>query len=570
MQETCPRHAPCTSAGCAGRNLRSSARDGFFGCTLLLEITLSQNADLRVSSRDMQLRQELNAEPVAQPPSAPAPQPSRVAPPRAIEWIAVGAMLWMLAACLQWKVGAFAVEFGSNADESAHYITGLMIRDYIVSIISGHFTSPLAYAENYYVHYPKVSIGMWPPLFHLTEAIWGLIVSPARVPILLLMALITASIGTSIYLVLRRRYPMAWAFAGGALFVISPLVQLSTQAVMADGLVALLDFWAMIFLIRYMERERGRDALLFGLFAGLSMATKANGVALVLLPLLAMLITWHFHPLRTRWLYYSAAIVLVLGVPWQVLSYYLIYRSHGLPQTPLAYRLHLGNLYGLVLLGAVGWVFAAFFLLGLAIFLFRLWRRQPDTTLACALALFLSVWIYHSALGFGENRWILGALPPAILFVVAGFAWFERYISSHAAPVAARLISLAALAVGIFALQPWAVPRKPHLGFDQPAHFLLSNAEFSHGNFLVVSNPPGEGAFISEVAMHERRPTHIILRCSKFLEAARGTARTLNCVLRRRQSCANSLTTPLSTPWCWIPGPGNSVNKMKSINFRSR
>ena len=149
---------------------------------------------------------------------------------------------------------------------------------------------------------------MWPPLFHLTEAIWGLIVSPARVPILLLMALITASISTSIYLLLRRRYSMALAFGGGALFVISPLVQLSTQAVMADGLVALLDFWAMIFLIRYLEQERGRDALLFGLLAGLSMATKANSVALVLLPLLAMFITWRFRPLCMRWLYYSGAI----------------------------------------------------------------------------------------------------------------------------------------------------------------------------------------------------------------------------------------------------------------------
>src|SRR5271165_2669525 len=242
---------------------------------LLVEVTSSQNADVRVSSRDMQLHEERIAEPVAQLPIGSAPKPGPIAQPRASEWIAVGAIFWVIANCLQWKVGAFAVEFGSNADESAHYITGLMIRDYIVSVMSGHFTSPIAYAENYYVHYPKVSIGIWPPLFHLTEAFWGLIFSPARISILFLMALITASIGTSIYLLLRRQYPIAWAFAGGALFVISPLIQTSTQAVMADGLVALLDFWAMIFLIRYLEQERNRDAMLFGVFVGLSMATKA-------------------------------------------------------------------------------------------------------------------------------------------------------------------------------------------------------------------------------------------------------------------------------------------------------
>ena len=112
---------------------------------------------------------------------------------------------------------------------------------------------------------------------------------------------------------------------------------------------------------------------------------------------------------------------------------------------------------------------------------------------------------------------MLGALPPAILFVVAGFAGFVRYISLHTAPFAARSLSLAALAVGVFALQPWAVPRKSYQGFDQPAHFLVANDEFSGGNLLVVSNALGEGAFISEVAMHEQRPGHIILRSSKFL-----------------------------------------------------
>src|ERR1022692_1569416 len=100
---------------------------------------------------------------------------------RALAYVTVCAVLWMLAALLQWKAGAFAVELSGNPDESAHYITGLMIRDYIAS---GQFTSPMTYAEHYYAHYPKIAFGMWPPFFHITEALWTLIFSPGKVSVL--------------------------------------------------------------------------------------------------------------------------------------------------------------------------------------------------------------------------------------------------------------------------------------------------------------------------------------------------------------------------------------------------
>ena len=467
----------------------------------------------------------------AQPATGPGTKPRTAPRSLAIECTVAGVIFWLIAAGLQWKVGAFGVEFGSNSDEAAHYVTGLMIRNYIISIGSGHFTSPLAYAENYYVHYPKVAIGKWPPLFHLTEAGWSLLFSSSKVSIMLLMALITALIGTSIYWILRRQYSALGAFGGGALFVVSPLVQASTDAVMADSLVALLDCWAMIFMIRYLEDEQTRDAVLVGFCAGLSMATKANGVALVLLPIFAVLITRRFHLLRTRGMYYAGLVVLVLGVPWQVLSYYLIRHSEGVPQVSLVDRLYAGLKYGLFLLTAPGWSAAPFFLLGLALFLSKPWRRRLDLTLACALALLLSVWAYHTALGFGGARYMLGALPAAILFVVAGFAWVVRRVSLPGVPRKAVLTALGVLVGGVLVFQCWLVPHKLYGGFDQPAHFLLSNGEFAHGNFLVVSSPSGEGAFISEVAMHEQGFEHIIVRSSKFLSSStwNGTKYQLRC-----------------------------------------
>lgn len=434
-----------------------------------------------------------------------------------LEWIAVCVLFWIAAIGLQWQAHAFAVEFGSHPDESAHYITGLLIHDYLAS---GHFAPPLAYAEHYYAHYPKVAFGMWPPFFHFLEALWTLIFSPAKISVLVLMALITAATATALYRVLRTRYSWPGALAGGALFVLLPLVQSSTSAVMADGLVALLDFWATIWLVRYIERERTRDAVLFGVCAALSMATKANGVALVLLPVFAILLTRRFHLLRARGLYYSAAIVLVLGAPWQVISYHFIAGSKGVHPVSASGFFRVALAYLQVLGDALGWSLAPFCVLGIAVFLVRLWRRQTDIAFATAFALLLSVWGYHSLTGYADPRYMLAALPPALLFTVAGFVWVVRRIPAPAVPFRVRAAALGALTACLFVTLTWRIPYKPYEGFDQPARFLLASPEFADGDFLVISNARGEGAFISEVAMHDDRPDHVILRSTKVMSSS--------------------------------------------------
>jgi len=434
-----------------------------------------------------------------------------------LEYLAAGALLAILAVSLQWKAGAYRVEFSSHPDESAHYITGLMIRDYLVS---GRFTSPLSYAEQYYAHYPKVALGMWPPLFPITEALWTLVFSPSKLSVLLLMALIAAATAVTTYYLIRRIYPPAAALAGAALYILAPLAQASTSAVMADGLVALLDLWAAIHLMRYLENERIRQAVLFGIFAALGMATKANAVALVLLPAIAIPLTRRWHLLRARGLYYAAAIVLIGGAPWPILSYRMIARSmggeavtpHVIAGTAWAY-LH-------VLWNTLGWALVPFCLLGIAIVLIRSWRREIDFTLAAAFSLLLAVWAYHSLIGNGDSRYMLAALPPVMILAVSGFLWIVRRLPIPAVPVPARAAALGSLSAALFATQTWTVPAKPYQGFDQAAHFLLTTPAFAAGNFLVISHARGEGAFISEIAMHDARPGHIVLRSSKVLSSS--------------------------------------------------
>src|SRR5579871_5887162 len=70
-------------------------------------------------------------------------------------------VLFTLAALLvQLHVGAYATDRGQTGDEAAHFVTSLMLADYLT-----HWGDPIAFAKAYYVHLPRVAIGHWPPFF---------------------------------------------------------------------------------------------------------------------------------------------------------------------------------------------------------------------------------------------------------------------------------------------------------------------------------------------------------------------------------------------------------------------
>src|SRR5689334_11391847 len=82
-----------------------------------------------------------------------------------------------VAALLSWHGHAFRVELSSDPDEPAHYVSGLLVRDYLAQGVPG---SPMAFARDFYLHYPKVAIGHWPPLFYVVQGVWTLLFTPSR------------------------------------------------------------------------------------------------------------------------------------------------------------------------------------------------------------------------------------------------------------------------------------------------------------------------------------------------------------------------------------------------------
>jgi 4-amino-4-deoxy-L-arabinose transferase-like glycosyltransferase len=419
------------------------------------------------------------------------------------ERLAVLLLSYVLSLALLGLRGAGQGRF-TDPDAPAYFTTGLMVRDYLAAGLPG---PPLAYAERYYLHYPKVALGHWPPLFPLAAGLWMLPFPPFPASVLLLTTGFAAVTALLIFASLRRDYGTAAALVAAEIFILLPQIQMLTGQVMADMLVALLLFGAALCFGRYLDTGHTASAVWFGVLAALACLTKASGFALVLMPPLAVALTGRFGLLRRFRFWIPAIIVVALCGPWYYFTWPMIRGEHMVGNEPdywlAAIRAALANA-ALLRAGQAG-------ILGLALLGLAARRRSGGGKWIAAALLPLAVWLFHSLLSpHTEERLTTLAIPAVCLFVGAGWSWVRRCLPDS--PFWGWALSLAVLASSL----AWTAPRQPEdAGYGRLASQLLAAGSSRDSVILVSGTSLTEGSAIVEIAVREFRPGHIVLRASK-------------------------------------------------------
>ena len=466
----------------------------------------------------------MTAEPAAEA-GPPAPKKSRA-------WI-VTAIVFVLALDLAffWQRvgGAWRSEFGGHPDEGGHYVTGLFVRDALLALPrfaaqknpGAMILAGKNFADDYYAHYPKVGLGVWPPFFYLVQSAWTLPFSPSRGSILLLMCALAATVAVQLFRVLREEFGIAPAAFGAVLLLSLPLVREYYSMVMAETLSAALMFGAVLAFGDFLDREKRGDALWFGVLAALAILTKGTGLALALAVLLALLFTRRFQVLRRPAFWAAVAIIVLVAGPWTWATRNLGKGGWLQPNPSLSFTMEALPYYVKKLGLALCLVPVVFLAIGV-------WVKARGSSphqgrWAAAGALIVAVVIFQSIAPVGlEARHLIPALPAAMMFIVAGLDWQPR---GKTAREPNRRFSLALpfpwlIAVLLLALAAnWPFVGKRFSGFAPLADAMLREAAPADVT-LVSSDARGEGMFISEVAMHEPRPGHTILRASKALASS--------------------------------------------------
>ncbi len=277
---------------------------------------------------------------------------------------------------------------------------------------------------------------------------------------------------------------------------------------------------------RFLDREKRADALCFGLFAGLAILTKGTGIALVLMVPLSLLLTRRWQLLRRPILWGSAGLTGILAGPWT-----WHFRNEGRlkggwlqPYPSWSFTRDAFGFYAEKFALGLGFVLLLLAIIGVVSRLRRRGEAAHVGRWSAAGALMGSVLIFQIIMPVGlEARHLIPALPAAMMFAIAGMCALGHFMAKfrRTAPMSsAHAVMFGALPVIIaFTLSPFLVPfhSKRWSGFGPLAEVVSKDGSHPKSTVLISSDGSGEGMFISELAMHEKRPGHTVQRASKLL-----------------------------------------------------
>jgi len=393
-------------------------------------------------------------------------------------------LLIALVIAVQAFSGAYVSDFSAGNDEAAHAVSSLLVHDYLAH---GLPQNPLRYAEKFYVHYPKVAIGHWPPLFYAGEGVWMLAFGRTKVAMMAFVAALAIALLTSVFWWVRRDYGTGAALVSAVVLIGPPFMQLSIASAAPNIALALIAFWAAAMFGDYLDRRRLRDLVLFSILVAAAIGVHGRGVAVAFLPP-ALLFTGRFAWTRFRVLMLTAAILAAVLLPW-------LLRQAARPNIVdilhnagfYLYRCGVSMSWPAVILAAAGaWMII---------------RRATGPRRSLAMpALALGAWMFHSlaSAGWGD-RYLVTAAPAIAALTGAGFHFFTR----------TRLAWIVLLCAGL-AWSAFPLFRKPDLGY----HRMATTPGTIH---LIAGSSLQEGAFVSEMALRDHALNRIVLRGSKVL-----------------------------------------------------
>lgn len=426
-------------------------------------------------------------------------------------------VLLFVAVGLQYMDRAYSYGYGSHGDEAAHFVTSLMVRDFIAHP-DLHL---MRFADQYYLHYPKVALGHWPPVFYAILGTWLLIFGTSHTACMIFIATIAASTATILYF-LGNRLLGYWAGAFAALlFILTPMVQDASVQVMTDHLATLFTLISALQFARFMHTERTSDVLLFGCFTAIAILTHGGAWALAGVPILSIIVTRRYGLLRHYGLWMAVTPIVLLCLPWYVLTLSFMTRTWANQEFSWLFAWQLLRNYIYCLWFNLGFFILLSALLGIWSKIVIPWRaREIAPEWAVLIALVIAKFCLHCLIpaSWAESRYILVLVPCVLLFAAAGAEWTATKYCNIAASNVWKPILVSALAV-LCILQTFTFRRELENG-GYEAMIKSITAEFPQKPqiYMLASDSIGEGSAIAAIAVNDKqRPDSIAYRGSKKL-----------------------------------------------------
>lgn len=419
--------------------------------------------------------------------------------------IALAPLLGLAALVLAALTGGLSASF-IDPDESSHYINTLFIGDWL----RAGMPSPMAFAQDFYAHFPKLSIGHWPPGWYALLAPLFAVLRPSPFAAAILSAFIAGLPASLVGWGLFRAGAPRLAVAAAFVVLLLPLEVESARYFLLDQPVTLVVGLAGIAWLTAAETPSWWRFALFSALAVFATLVKGNGLLIVLVPAIDIALARRWHLLRDRKLWVAGAVTGALILPWYLISFRI--SAGGFNYAPgLAYAWDslVTNLQAVR--ANIGWSGILLLLIG-TIWGWRDGRAGPVVRLS--VAMILATLIFQAAIPVAlVDRYVLPLLPWCAILVALGVLTLWRLGAVYR--VAAVACAVGALVNPTVALAQ--LTAKPDLGAPSIARTMVDTP----GLWLVDGRAGGEGAVIAAAAYADRGRRRIwVARASQWLSTS--------------------------------------------------
>lgn len=417
-----------------------------------------------------------------------------------------------------WTTQAHLAGF-SGADESSHFLNGVFVNEYLRAHFPGN---PMAFAVDYYIHYPKISIGHWPPAYYgfLGLLFFVLPATPgtAMAVNLLVSALPAAAVAGMLAAIGGRRL----ALAGALIYGMTPLVLEGYWLFMLDQALTAVTVGAMLTWVSYVNRQTWPRALSFAALFSIAVLIKGNGWLLVFVPFFYLLLTGAWRVLAATPIYVAFALAAVVVVPWYWLTSGISADGFnyqiGLPYAWRALQANLGTLGGNLSLIAAP-------LVAIAVLQCRRQRHLApmnwQIVCGCLSLIFATLALQSLVPVDIVDRYLAPALPAVVVLAVVGIR--ALFLTSQSPSRYCRLLPVIAVAAAAVMTAPGIAHfARLHQKVDMRTNLVVplvagaSTSASAPRIYMIDGNAGAEGGIIAGMALKDSALRDYTVRASKL------------------------------------------------------
>jgi 4-amino-4-deoxy-L-arabinose transferase-like glycosyltransferase len=396
-----------------------------------------------------------------------------------------------------------------NPDAPRHALNGAFVLDAARDFA---WRDPMRYAIDYYLRLPALSIGFYPPLFYVAEAIVFAVLGVSHFAAQLTVALFALLLGVSAYRLARVLFAPVAALGAALVLLGAPELAFWGRQVMLDIPVHAVAMLAVLAFVQHLQSGRERHLWLAVLALAAALYIKFT-VCFLVVPLAVGLVARHgWKALLGRRMLLALGAFALLSLPALVLTLKFS-RMHltliaGEVDGSAVTSMPRWDYYVRALPGQLGWPVVVLAVPGLVLLTRRAVAREGRWLAALLLAWLASGYLFFSLIIEHETRHDLMVLFPLVL---AACASVDAVLRARRAPLAGPATLLLGLGMLVAAVAT-PVPRVAGYGAVADAVAMAAPPDA-----VVLSSAYRDGNLVFALRARSARRDIRVLRANKWL-----------------------------------------------------